>query len=260
MTRSTIFASRGSRVRVSLAPLPSFRRSEAVSADLGLAARPVPAGAHSRDALVPLTVIPPRDTPPALNAPASADSHSADQSGQEEGGEDVQRRELVTLTGASLFGAVLAAGTPAAPSASIEALAALLTGCAPGTAAPAPHSLDLRGAQRGGRQDRARLPGVPVRRRDRRHALGAAARADRLHRARRRCAAPRLHPGRPRRTMSRRASCSNGGSDCDAHRRTIRSFIYELDVRNGIVYGTQTRLLSREARISGPGAGATSKI
>jgi len=41
---------------------------------------------------------------------------------------------------------------------------------------------------------------------------------------------------------------------------TIRSFIYELDVRNGLVYGTQTRLLSREARISGPGAGATSKI
>ena len=73
----------------------------------------------------------------------------------------MQRRELVTLTGASLFGAVLAAGTPAAPSASIEALAALLTGCAPGTAAPAPHSLDLRGAQRGGRQGQVRLPGVP---------------------------------------------------------------------------------------------------
>ena len=113
-------------------------------ADLGLAARLAPAGAHDRDALVPLKVIPPRDTPLAVRAPAGSEPHNVDQSGREEGAEDVQRRAFVILTGASLFGAILATGAPPAPSDSIEAFAALLTGFAPDTAAPALHSLDLK--------------------------------------------------------------------------------------------------------------------
>jgi len=112
-------------------------------ADLGLAPRPL-ASAQVRDALVPWRAIPARDTPPAVRAPDSADRPSVDQPGREEDAEDVQRRAFVTLTGASLFGAVLASAAPPAPSDGIEAFAALLTGVAPDAVTPASNALDLK--------------------------------------------------------------------------------------------------------------------
>lgn len=117
---------------------------DSARADLGLAAHPSPAGIRSRDALVPLKVIPPRDTRPAERTPASADPHNVGQSSREEGAEQVKRRAFVTLTGASLFGAVLASAAPPAPSDSIEAFAALLTGFDPEAVTPSLQSLDLK--------------------------------------------------------------------------------------------------------------------
>jgi hypothetical protein len=55
----------------------------------------------------------------------------------------VRRRTFVTLTGTSLFGAVLASAASPAPGDSIGAFAALLAGYAPDSPATAPEPPDL---------------------------------------------------------------------------------------------------------------------
>ncbi len=113
-------------------------------ADLGLAARSGPDRIASATAITPAPVIPARDTPPPARTTARPGPASVDQPRGEEDAGDVQRRAFVTLTGASLFGAILATAAPAAPSDGIETFAALLTGITPDTATPTLPGLDLR--------------------------------------------------------------------------------------------------------------------
>jgi transcriptional regulator with XRE-family HTH domain len=65
-------------------------------------------------------VIPPRDTRPALPAPAVSGLLSADAGDSEEDDPSVRRRTFVGLTGAALFGAVLADPTRSGQADAIE--------------------------------------------------------------------------------------------------------------------------------------------
>src|ERR1039458_8036725 len=79
-------------------------------------------------------VIPPRDTRPALPPPAVSGLLSADAGDSEEDDPSVRRRTFVGLTGAALFGAVLADPIRSGPADAIESFAAVLAAYAPDTA------------------------------------------------------------------------------------------------------------------------------
>jgi hypothetical protein len=95
---------------------------------LGLA----PVAAPTTPAVAP--VIPPRDTRPALPAPAVSGLLSADAGDSEEDDPSVRRRTFVGLTGAALFGAVLADPIRSGQADDIESFAAVLAAYAPDTA------------------------------------------------------------------------------------------------------------------------------
>jgi hypothetical protein len=95
---------------------------------LGLAPKANP----TSPAAAPL--IPPRDTRPALPAPAVSGLLSADPGDSEEDDPSVRRRTFVGLTGAALFGAVLADPIRSGPADAIESFAAVLAAYAPDTA------------------------------------------------------------------------------------------------------------------------------
>ena len=82
-------------------------------------------------------VIPPRDTRPALPPSAVSGLLSADAGDSEEDDPSVRRRTFVGLTGAALFGAVLADPTRSGPADAIESFAAVLAAYAPDTAGSA---------------------------------------------------------------------------------------------------------------------------
>lgn len=83
-------------------------------------------------------VIPPRDTRPALPGPAVSGLLSADAGDSEEDDPSVRRRTFVGLTGAALFGAVLADPIRSGQADAIESFAAVLAAYAPDTAGSTP--------------------------------------------------------------------------------------------------------------------------
>ena len=101
---------------------------------LGLAPADVPAS----PAAAPATpVMPSRNTRPALPTPAISGLLSADAGDSEENDPYVRRRTFVGLTGAALFGAVLANPIHSSPPDAIESFAAVLASYAPDTAGSA---------------------------------------------------------------------------------------------------------------------------
>jgi len=82
-------------------------------------------------------VIPPRNARPALPAPAVSGLLSADAGDSEEDDPSVRRRTFVGLTGAALFGAILADPIRSGPADAIESFAAVLASYAPDTAGSA---------------------------------------------------------------------------------------------------------------------------
>ena len=78
--------------------------------------------------------IPSRNTYPVLAASPVADLPGAGPGESEEDTDPVQRRTFVGLTGASLFGAILADSRHGGPPDAIESFAAVLAAYAPGTA------------------------------------------------------------------------------------------------------------------------------
>jgi hypothetical protein len=90
---------------------------------LGLAPKAVTMGPAAAPAA---PVIPPRDTRPALPPPAVSGLLSADAGDSEEDDPSVRRRTFVGLTGATLFGAVLADPIRSGPADAIESFAAVL--------------------------------------------------------------------------------------------------------------------------------------
>ena len=78
-------------------------------------------------------LIPPRDAPPAMGSLPVPGPSTVDLPGREEG--PVRRRTFVSLTGASLFGAVLASTGPSGPGDAVEAFAVVLAGYSPDDAA-----------------------------------------------------------------------------------------------------------------------------
>jgi hypothetical protein len=99
---------------------------------LGLAPKADPVTA-SPDAPPAGPVIPSRNTRPALPAPAVSGLLSADAGDSEEDDPSVRRRTFVGLTGAALFGAVLADPTRSGQADAIESFAAVLAAYAPDT-------------------------------------------------------------------------------------------------------------------------------
>jgi transcriptional regulator with XRE-family HTH domain len=85
-----------------------------------------PSPAPSRPPVIPL-----QDAGAAMDIFPSSGSFSVDSSGGEEDEDPVRRRTFVGLTGASLFGAVLASAVPGDPADNIESFAALLAGNTP---------------------------------------------------------------------------------------------------------------------------------
>ena len=83
-------------------------------------------------------VIPARDTRPALPPPAVSGLLSADAGDSEEDDPSVRRRTFVGLTGAALFGAVLADPIRSGQADAIESFAAVLAAYAPDTAGSTP--------------------------------------------------------------------------------------------------------------------------
>ena len=80
--------------------------------------------------------IPSRNTYPVLAASPGADLPGAGPGESEEDTDPVQRRTFVGLTGASLFGAILADSPHGSPPDAIESFAAVLAAYAPGTGLP----------------------------------------------------------------------------------------------------------------------------
>jgi transcriptional regulator with XRE-family HTH domain len=108
---------------------------------LGLAPNTALASASSTGAH-PEPVIPSRNTRPALPAAAISGLLSADAGDSEEDEPSVRRRTFVGLTGASLFGAILADPAHSGPADAIESFAAVLaTYDATGSALDAPPDL-----------------------------------------------------------------------------------------------------------------------
>jgi transcriptional regulator with XRE-family HTH domain len=98
---------------------------------LGLAPADAPANLAAALATPP---IPSRNTRPALPAPAVSGLLNADAGDSEEDDPSVRRRTFVGLTGAALFGAVLADPTRSGQADAIESFAAVLAVYAPDTA------------------------------------------------------------------------------------------------------------------------------
>jgi transcriptional regulator with XRE-family HTH domain len=108
---------------------------------LGLAPRAFPASASwalSSVAQRRLPAIPLRDARATADASPLSGALSVDFPGSEE--DPVRRRTFVGLTGASLFGAILASAAPGGPDESVESFAALLAGNTPETAAGGPRT------------------------------------------------------------------------------------------------------------------------
>ena len=101
---------------------------------LGLAPK---AAAMSPAAAPAAPVSPPRDTRRALPTPAVSGLLSADAGDSEEDDPSVRRRTFVGLTGAAIFGAVLADPIRSGPADAIESFAAVLAAYAPENAGPA---------------------------------------------------------------------------------------------------------------------------
>jgi len=103
---------------------------------LGLAPRPHPAGTGTVTARLvqrPAILIPPQDAYQAEGPSSVPGPPTVELPGGEE--DPVRRRTFVSLTGASLFGAVLASSGPGGPADSVEAFAAALAGYTPDAAA-----------------------------------------------------------------------------------------------------------------------------
>src|SRR6266516_3883351 len=103
---------------------------------LGLAPRQYPASTGtvtSRLVQRPAVLIPPQDAYQAEGPSSAPSPPSVDLPGGEE--DPVRRRTFVSLTGASLFGAVLASTRPGGPGDAGEAFAAVLAGYSPDAAA-----------------------------------------------------------------------------------------------------------------------------
>ena len=99
---------------------------------LGLAPAMQPPGADTaagQQAQRSAIRIPPRDTPPAMGSLPVPGPSTVDLPDGE--GDPVHRRTFVSLTGASLFGAVLASTSPGGPGDAVEAFAAVLAGYSP---------------------------------------------------------------------------------------------------------------------------------
>ena len=114
----------GARIALGLAP-----RAPVVDADT------VPVGQTQRA----LPDIPPRDARPAADGLPVFDPLSVDVPEGEEDEDTVRRRTFVSLTGASLFGAILASAGPGGLADGVESFAAVLAGYLPDTA---PGALD----------------------------------------------------------------------------------------------------------------------
>jgi len=97
---------------------------------LGLAPMRAPSN-PDRHEQRPDSAIPARDTRLDLAAPPVSDLLSASQSDGEEDEDAVQRRTFVGLTGASLFGALLADTTRTGPAGALESLTAVLASYSP---------------------------------------------------------------------------------------------------------------------------------
>ena len=102
---------------------------------LGLAPATQPPGADTaagQQAQRSAILIPSRDAPPAMGSLPVPDPSTVDLPGGEEG--PVQRRTFVSLSGASLFGAVMASAGPGGAGDAVEAFAAVLAGYSPDAA------------------------------------------------------------------------------------------------------------------------------
>ncbi len=99
---------------------------------LGLA----PVDAPASPPAAPVTPMPSRNTRPALPSPAASGLLNADAGDSEEDDPSVRRRTFVGLTGAALFGAVLADPIRSGPADAIESFAAVLAAYAPPDAGP----------------------------------------------------------------------------------------------------------------------------
>jgi transcriptional regulator with XRE-family HTH domain len=108
---------------------------------LGLAPHAIPSPVRSSPAQPLLSVIPPRDGPAAADISPSAGALSVDSPDGDEDEDPVRRRTFVTLTGASLFGAVLAGAGPGGPADNVESFATVLAGNTPNAAAGGPGAL-----------------------------------------------------------------------------------------------------------------------
>ena len=103
---------------------------------LGLAPAMQPPGADKaagQQAQRSAILIPPWDAPPAMGSLRVPGPSTVDLPGGEE--DPVRRRTFVSLTGASLFGAVLASTSPSGPGDAVEAFVAVLAGYSPDDAA-----------------------------------------------------------------------------------------------------------------------------
>ena len=97
-----------------------------------------PADAPASPAAAPVTPpMPSRNTRPVLPSPAVSGLLSADAGDSEEDDPSVRRRTFVGLTGAALFGAVLADPIRSGPPDAIESFAAVLASYTPGPAGSA---------------------------------------------------------------------------------------------------------------------------
>ena len=148
---------------------------------LGLAPAIQPPGADtaaSQHAQRSAILIPPRDAPPAMGRLPVRGPSTVDLPGGEE--DPVRRRTFVSLTGASLFGAVLASTGPGGPGDAVEAFAAVLAGYSPDARRSTGRPARPRGFERSRRQRQTRLSGMQVLACDQRPARSARPCADRM--------------------------------------------------------------------------------
>jgi transcriptional regulator with XRE-family HTH domain len=103
---------------------------------LGLAPAMQPSGADTaagQQAQRSAVLIPPRDAPPAMGSLPVPSPLTVDLPGGEE--DPVRRRTFVSLSGVSLFGAIMASAGPGGAGDAVEAFAAVLAGYSPDDAA-----------------------------------------------------------------------------------------------------------------------------
>jgi transcriptional regulator with XRE-family HTH domain len=139
--------------------------------------------------------IPSRDSHPDLAVATVSDVLSADPADDENGGE-VRRRTFVGLTGASLFGALLAEPTRPGPADAIESLTTILAAYSPTLDADLGRLPDLTTLSAAVTRAKQGYQGLPVHRGSRRTIAPARPLANGMRRARRRPTFAGLHSGR----------------------------------------------------------------